>query len=131
VALVVAPPLLVAQLIGRPFPQWSTLTNEVDTGHVSADTVMRVAAMLFIAIWIWIVATIAAETYRLTAARRSPRSRPGRAIAVDPRRRTTLLHRLVRVAVLGAVTTAATVSSWPLPAGATSGRSLAGSIDPP
>lgn len=131
VALVVAPPLLVAQLIGRPFPHWSTLANEVDTGQVSADTVMRVAALLFIAIWIWIVATIAAETYRLTAARRSPRNRPGRAIAVDPRRRTTFLHRLVRVAVLGAVTTAATVSSWPLPAGATSGRSLAGSIDPP
>lgn len=130
IALVVGPPVLVAALIGRPYPDWSTLTNEIDTGRVSADTVMRIAALLFVAIWIWIVAIVATETYRVTV----PQSLTGgteRKLAIGQQRRLTFVHRLVRVALLGTVTTAATVSSWSTTAIATPSTPLAASVEPP
>ena len=131
VALVVIPPALVGALIGRPYPQWSTLTSEFDSGQVSADTVMRVAALLFIAIWVWIVTTIAAETSRIIRQRELTDHRARRATSAPQiRRSNTFLHRLVRVALLGTVTTAATISTWSTTAIATPNRSLADSLDP-
>ena len=125
------PPVLVALLIGRPYPEWSTLTSEVDNGQVAADTVMRIAAALFIVIWIWIVVTIASETFRLLRARAVDTPAAGRMSAPsNVRSRSTIVHRLVRIAVLGTVTTAATVSTWPTAAIASTGASLAGSLDP-
>ena len=128
VALVAVPPVLVAWLIGRPYPDWSTLTSEVDTGEVSADTVMRLAALLFIAIWIWIVATIAAETWRLTG--HSPAEGSRATNVAGTARRITFVHRLVRIALLGTVTTAATISTWPTTAVASTHGSFADSIRP-
>ena len=111
VVLVVAPPIGVAALIGRPYPEWSVLRDQIDVGQVSADTVMRIAAVLFIGIWIWIVATIAAEVFRIIAARKTLMPTTTRALP-EPTGSTGALHRLVRLALLGTVTTAATVSTW-------------------
>lgn len=131
VVLVVVPPVLVALLIGRPYPEWSTLTREVEQGRVAADTVMRIAALLFVAIWIWLAITIAGETFRLLRARAvdAPAARRMSAPSVV-RSRTTFVHRLVRIAVLGTVTTASTISAWPTAAIASTGSSLAGSLEP-
>lgn len=131
IVLVVVPPILVALLIGRPYPEWSTLTREVEQGRVAADTVMRIAALLFVVIWIWLAITIASETFRLLRARAvdAPAVRRPSAPSVG-RSRTTFVHRLVRIAVLGTVTTASTISAWPMAAMASTGASLAGSLDP-
>lgn len=129
--LVVVPPALVASLIGRPWPDWSTLTVEIDQGNVSDETVMRIAALLFTAIWVWLVATIAAETRRIIATRDLGERSVRASTSPHPgARRPTLLHRLVRIALLGTVTTAATVSTWPTTAFATPSRSLAHAIEP-
>ena len=131
VVLVVVPPVLVALLIGRPYPEWSTLTSEVEQGRVAADTVMRIAALLFVVIWIWLAITIASETFRLLRARAVDTPAAGRMSAPSiVRSRSTFVHRLVRIAVLGTVTTATTISTWPTAAIASTGASLAGSLDP-
>ena len=130
VALLVVPPVLVAMLIGRPYPQWSTLTDELDRGQVSTDTVMRIAALVFAAIWVWLTLTIATETFRLLRNRRiDPSNRRPAPPAV--RGRDTFIHRLVRLAVLGTIATAATITTWPTPSLATTGRSLTADVDRP
>lgn len=110
VVLVVAPPVGVAALIGRPYPDLSTLRDQIDIGQVSTDTIMRIAAALFIGIWIWIVVTIACEVFRIIGTQHpttlTARTAPERTGSSG------ILHRLVRLALLGTVTTAATVSTW-------------------
>jgi nucleoid-associated protein YgaU len=111
IVLVVAPPVAVAALIGRPYPDLSTLRDQIDIGQVSTDTIMRIAAALFIGIWIWIVATIAAEVFRIIGTQHRTAGLP---TLTGPERTGSsgVLHRLVRLALLGTVTTAATVSTW-------------------
>ncbi|WP_420451771.1 LysM peptidoglycan-binding domain-containing protein [Ilumatobacter sp.] len=111
--IVVAPPVGVAALVGRPYPEWATLSNEIEAGQVSVDTVMRIAAALFIGLWVWLVATIAGEVFRIINTRRANSTAPIRA-RQEPVGSAGVgaLHRLVRVALLGTVTTAATVSTW-------------------
>jgi nucleoid-associated protein YgaU len=111
VVLVVAPPVGVAALIGRPYPDLSTLRDQIDIGQVSTDTIMRIAAALFIGIWVWIVATIAGEVFRIIGTQHPTAGLPTR---TGPERTGSsgILHRLVRLALLGTVTTAATVSTW-------------------
>ncbi len=111
VVLVVAPPVAVAALIGRPYPDLSTLRDQIDIGQVSTDTIMRIAAALFIGIWVWIVATIAGEVFRIIGTQHPTAGLPTR---TGPERTGSsgILHRLVRLALLGTVTTAATVSTW-------------------
>lgn len=111
VVLVVAPPVAVATLIGRPYPDWSTLRDQIDIGQVSTDTIMRIAAALFIGIWVWIVATIAAEVFRIIGTQHPTVGLPTRT-APEQAGSSGRLHRLVRLALLGTVTTAATVSTW-------------------
>ncbi|MEM1332861.1 MAG: LysM peptidoglycan-binding domain-containing protein, partial [Actinomycetota bacterium] len=118
-------------LIGRPYPDWARLTDEVQSGRVTADTVMRVAAVMFVAIWIWLVIVIASDVFRLLRTRGVEPS-IDRNRAVQPARRTnSVLHRLVRIAVLGTVTTATTISTWPTAALATASPTLAASAEPP
>ena len=57
--MLVVPPALVAQLIGRPWPALDVLRAESRNGQFSNDSVMRLAAALFVLVWIWLVATIA------------------------------------------------------------------------
>jgi hypothetical protein len=131
VVLVVVPPVLVASLIGRSYPEWQTLTREVEQGRVVADTVMQIASLLFVVTWTWLAITIAGESLRLRRARAiaTPAARR-MSTPSDVRSRSTFVHRLVRIAVLGTVTTATTISTWPTAAIASTGASLAGSPDP-
>lgn len=110
--LVVGPPVLVVRLIGRPWPEWATLRREVDSGRLTNDTTMRVAAAMFVVIWIWGMIQVASEVFAIIRARSAPIDRPARASLPMPTGGNGALHRLVRIALLGSVTTAATVSSW-------------------
>ena len=113
IVLLIAPPLGIAALVGRPYPEWSVLRQEIEVGQVSADTVMRIAAVLFIGIWLWLVVTIGAETFRvINATRHEPRAVRRLTVELSAGSSTGALQRLVRLALLGTVTTAATVSSW-------------------
>lgn len=111
IVLVVAPPVAVAALIGRPYPDLSTLRDQIDIGQVSTDTIMRIAAALFIGIWVWIVATIAGEVFRIIGTQHPTAGLPTRT-GPEQAGSSGILHRLVRLALLGTVTTAATVSTW-------------------
>lgn len=110
--LVVVPPALVVRLIGRPWPEWATLRGEVDSGRLTNDTTMRIAAAMFVVIWIWAMIQVASEVVAIIRARSTPGDRPKRAPLPMPTGGNGALHRLVRIALLGSVTTAATVSSW-------------------
>lgn len=110
--LVVVPPVLVVRLIGRPWPDWATLRSQVDGGRLTNDTTMRIAAAMFMVIWIWAMIQVASEVFAIIRARSVPIGRPARASLPMPTGGNGALHRLVRIALLGSVTTAATVSSW-------------------
>ena len=115
--LIVVPPVLLIALIGRPWPDWSTLSDEISSGTVSTDTTMRVAAALFVLIWVWALVTIGREAMRILGSRRAPvatRAGAVRPIAAPPVESGPAgpLVRLVRIALLGTVTTAATVAQW-------------------
>ena len=115
--LIIAPPVLLIALIGRPFPSWSTLTNEISNGSISTETTMRTAAALFVVIWVWAMFTIAAEALSILQSRSTTRQRQGRSTTRTPvTTRDTAgptgpLVRLVRIALLGTVTTATTFTS--------------------
>lgn len=111
-ALVVAPPVLIARLIGRPWPQWSTLRSEFDSGRLTNDTTMRLAAAMFVVIWTWAMIQVASEVFAILRARSTPADRSTRATETVATGGNGFLHRLVRLALLGSVTTAATVSTW-------------------
>lgn len=115
--LTVVPPVLLIALVGRPWPDWSTLSDEISSGTVSTDTTMRVAAALFVLIWVWALVTIGREAMRILGSRRAPvatRAGAVRPIAAPPVESGPAgpLVRLVRIALLGTVTTAATVAQW-------------------
>ncbi|MEM8748238.1 MAG: hypothetical protein AAGF91_16165, partial [Actinomycetota bacterium] len=115
--LIVVPPVLLIALIGRPWPDWSTLSDEISSGTVSTDTTMRVAAALFVLIWVWALVTIGREAMRILGSRGTPvgsRAGAGRPLAAPPVESGPAgpLVRLVRIALLGTVTTAATVAQW-------------------
>ena len=115
--LIIAPPVLLIGLIGRPFPSWSTLTNEISNGSISTETTMRTAAALFVVIWVWAMFTIAAEAFSILQSRSTTRHRQRRSTTRTPvTTRDTAgptgpLVRLVRIALLGTVTTATTFTS--------------------
>lgn len=110
--LIIVPPVLVVRLIGRPWPEWAVLRSEINSGRLTNDTTMRIAAAMFVVIWIWAMIQVASEVFAIIRARSAPIDRPKRAPLSMPTGRNGVLHRLVRIALLGSVTTAATVSSW-------------------
>ena len=110
--LVVVPPVLVVRLIGRPWPDWATLRSQVDGGRLTNDTTMRIAAAMFMVIWIWAMIQVASEVFAILRTRSVPIGRATHASLPTPTGGNGALHRLVRIALLGSVTTAATVSSW-------------------
>ena len=110
--LVVVPPVLVVRLIGRPWPDWAVVRSQVDGGRLTNDTTMRIAAAMFMVIWIWAMIQVGSEVFAIIRARSAPIDRPARAPLSMPTGGNGVLHRLVRIALLGSVTTAATVSSW-------------------
>ena len=111
-ALIVVPPVLVVRLIGQPWPQWSAMQGEIDSGRLTNDTTMRIAAAMFVVIWTWAIVQIASEVVNILGARSAPTDRSARAPLPVATGGNAILHRLVRLALLGSVTAAATVSSW-------------------
>ncbi|MFN3255464.1 MAG: hypothetical protein ACE37B_07190 [Ilumatobacter sp.] len=128
--MVAVPPALVARLIGRPWPAWDVLRAESRNGQFSNDSVMRLAAALFVLVWIWLVASIATQVLAILRSRRLQPKTSRVPIETSGSGR---LDRLIRFALLGSVTTAATVSTWSSAAVATSPTlsSLATPLTPP
>ncbi|WP_420451666.1 LysM peptidoglycan-binding domain-containing protein [Ilumatobacter sp.] len=112
VATLIGPPLAIGALIGRPWPDRARLADEISLGRLTTDTTMRVAALLFVVVWAWAVVVIGSEALSITRARRRAPAAAAMMVRADTSGPSGALHRLVRIAMIGSVTTAATVGSW-------------------
>lgn len=123
-AILIAPPVGVVAVIGRPYPAWDRLRDELASGRLTDDTTMRVTATIGLVLWVWAVVVIAAETRQIVQARRSTQPAQSAPPSAVRRSRPGILVQLVRLALVGTVSTAATVSSIASTALATTTPSL-------
>ena len=118
VGIVAGVPVGVVRLIGRPWPDPARARIEFRTGHVTTDTAMRLTAALALIVWAWAAVTILIEITRVlrhttTHAGSTPRRAP-RAISAPTtiaRRPSGVLQGLVRLALVGTLSTASVVTS--------------------
>jgi hypothetical protein len=105
-AISLVPPLAIVRLIGRPWPSWARLTDEFDAGRITTDTTMRIAALASLVVWAWTMLVIIRDVRIVLRERRDAGyvapAAPGSAGWVQ---------RLVRIALAGSMTTAATVTA--------------------
>jgi hypothetical protein len=105
-AIFLVPPLAIVRLIGRPWPSWARLTDEFDAGRITTDTTMRIAALASLVVWAWTMLVIIRDVRIVLRERRDAGyvapAAPGSAGWVQ---------RLVRIALAGSMTTAATVTA--------------------
>ena len=118
VGIVAGVPVAVVRLIGRPWPDPARARIEFRTGHVTTDTAMRLTAALALIVWAWAAVTILIEISRVlrhttTHTGSTPR-RATRAISAPTtiaRRPSGVLQGLVRLALVGTLSTASVVTS--------------------
>ena len=111
-AMTAGPPAAIALLIGRPWPAWDRLRAEIDRGQVSTDTTMKLAALAAIIVWAWAMVIITRDVQRVLRERQHALSPHDHAhFANGANRAGGWLQRLVRIAIAGTLSTAATIST--------------------
>ncbi len=107
VALLCGLPLMMARVIGTPYPSVAQLRDLWRTGRLGDDTLVRIGGGLFMVLWIWFSATAMGEMLRVLRWRTTPGSAPLPPPNASP---SGWIRRLVRVALISA--TALTMSGF-------------------
>ncbi|MEP7114619.1 MAG: LysM peptidoglycan-binding domain-containing protein [Ilumatobacteraceae bacterium] len=110
-AMTAGPPAVIALIVGRPWPAWDRLRAEIDRGQVSTDTTMKLAALVAIIVWAWAMVIITRDVQRVLHERRQPQRPHNHAATARGDQTGGWLQRLVRIAVAGTLSTAATIST--------------------
>ena len=99
-------PVLLAQLVGRPYPSLTQLRASWTTRQVDTEAVIRIGCAIFVMLWVWFAFTAVSELARVLRWRARTPQRPMPPLRQGPGE---AVRWLVRVALLSSVTVSASL----------------------